>query len=116
MSITITANDVHDAANKLDLRHAPCDIRISWRRSDEMSDYGRIPMPGCIVDATSIPGEEVKRSFKTYGDAVRYIAAMLKKHDVRVKEFRAEEEKKRRNRARLEKSQQRHMQKQQERY
>lgn len=104
--LTIQAENVRDAASKLDLGYAPADIRITWRRGDIMtSDYGRNPEPGCIVDATSVPGEEVKRCFKTAAEAARYIAKMLKKHDDAVKKIRAEHVTRERNAKRLAASQ-----------
>lgn len=90
MPITIQAENVHDAADKLNLGPARADIRITWRRGDAYSDYGRNPELGCIVDATSVPGEEVQRSFKTAAEAARYIAKMLKKHDDWAKKTKAE--------------------------
>ena len=102
MSINITAENVHDAMQKMGLSMPRADIRINWRRGDmHLSDYGRIPEPGCIVDATSIPGEEVARSFTSTADALRYITAMLKKHDAYVKTTKEAEAKRLRHEARL---------------
>ena len=75
MTITVTANDIHDARAKVGLRWQSGDITIKWRRGD---DYGRIRKPGCIVTAES---DEVPRKFDSAGEAVRYIAALLKEHD-----------------------------------
>jgi hypothetical protein len=78
-------------------------IKIIWRRG-ESYDYHTTHEQGCIVDATSVPGEEVKRCFKTAGEAVRYIAAMLKKHDAMVRETKAKRDQEARNKARLAKA------------
>lgn len=99
MGITINANDIDDAANKLGLRRLPTDIRITWRRSDELTDFGRIPAPGCIVDATNVPGEEVKRCFKSSAEAVKYLAALFQKHDDCAKDARAQHAKRERENA-----------------
>jgi hypothetical protein len=100
MALTIQAENIHDAAEKLGLRDSRADISIKWRRGPAF-DYRETPETGCIVDARSVPGEEVARAFKTSAEAVRYIAAMLKKHDQRAKEVKDERARKIKHDARL---------------
>lgn len=98
MTITICGNDIHDARNKLGMGKPRASISINWRSGSPDFDYGRIHEVGCIVDATDIPGEEVKQCFTTSAAAVRYIAGLLKKHDAYAREQkkkRAKEERER---------------------
>ena len=101
MGIQVTAENVHDAMQKMGVTRPNGDITITWRRVDAFdSDYRIQHEYGCIVDATSFPGEEVKRMFKSAAEAARYIGALLKKHDDKVREMRAQKEKEKRQRAR----------------
>jgi hypothetical protein len=90
MSINITAENVHDAADKLGIERRRSGINITWRRG---ADYGNEPEQGCIVDATDISTEEVKRAFKSSKEALVYIASLLKRHDDYAKEKKAERDK-----------------------
>ena len=99
MTITVVANDIHDARQKLAMSGLNWPIKIRFRRDrsyewrDTMAD-----LPGCIVDATEITGEEVQMCFKTEREALRYIAKLLKRHADYVREAnkkrKAEEKKK----------------------
>lgn len=93
MSITINADDVAGALAKL-RRHEPhYAIRIRCRKGDPY-DYHDTMLTGCIVNAIGMPGQEVERSFNTAGEALRYIATLLKTIDARAKEQKAERVKK----------------------
>ena len=81
MGITVNAETVGDAAHKLGLLNRRSGINIKWRKGSEHFDYVPLQLVGCIVDATDIQGEEVERCFQTSGEALRYIAGLLKKHD-----------------------------------
>ncbi len=50
MPITINAENIHDAAEKLGLREPRSDIKISWRRSEKHFDYQTVHELGCIVE------------------------------------------------------------------
>src|SRR5688572_3248926 len=93
MTINITADSLHDAASQLGLGTGTAPIKIKWRTNAEYSDYGRNHEQGCIVDAVGCAGEEVQRSFKTSGEALRYIGSILRKHDAYAKKERIEREK-----------------------
>lgn len=82
MGITINAEDLDDARDKLRLReqHWPIKLRFS-----NGGDYGRIPEHGCIVDAVGAPGQDVPRKFAKSSEAVRYVASLLKKRDEYVR-------------------------------
>lgn len=99
MAITIVAENISDAANKLGLSGRSAAIKIDWRRGEHY-DYQSKPEYGCIVDATSVPGEETKRAFAKSSDALRYIAAMFKKRD----DFVRDDAKKRAHAERLNKA------------
>ena len=86
MTINITADSIGDAASQLGLHDRPADIRITWRKGDPFGDWRPNAEFGCIVDATSVPGEEVKRCFKTEAEAARYLTALLKKHAAWVRD------------------------------
>ena len=87
MSVTVTASTVHDAIHELGGHRRVGAIIIEWRKGPyDVSSYLDNHAPGCIVDATAINGEEVKRAFPTSRAAVRYIASLLKKHDADARE------------------------------
>lgn len=92
MSVNVTANTVDEAAYKLGVKGRRHGINIEWRKGPHY-DYEPQHEVGCIVDATDIQGEEVKRCFKTSAEALRYIAGLLKKHDDFAKEQRKKREK-----------------------
>lgn len=93
MSITISAENVEDALDKLRRREPSYGIKIRWRKG-EAYDYHDTMECGCIVNAVGMPGQEVERSFKTYAEAVRYIATLLKMVDARAREQKKERVKK----------------------
>jgi hypothetical protein len=72
--ITISSESLAGAREVLgiDNWHA---IKLSWR-----SSWGK-PLLGVVVDATAIDSEEVTKSFPDRGDALAYIADLIKKHD-----------------------------------
>lgn len=81
MGITITAENLDDARDKLRLREQSWPIKIRFRNTD----YGHEPQPGCIVDAVGAPDQDVPRQFLKSSDALRYIAAIMKKRDEYVR-------------------------------
>lgn len=95
MSITATANDIHELRYKVGARAVEGNIVIRFRGGD----YGRIPQSGCIVDATRVEGQEVPRKFETAGEAMRYIAGILKWHDAWVRKEKKRQEQERRQSA-----------------
>lgn len=100
MTITISAENVDDALDKL-RRHEPTyGIKIRWRKGDAF-DFQDSFQTGCIVNAMGMPGQDVERSFKTAGEALRYIASLLKLVDATSKKQKKEREQKERNAARL---------------
>lgn len=92
MTVNVTAENVNDAANQLGLQGRRHGINIFWRKGPQY-DYMPQHEVGCIVDATDIQGEEVPRCFASTADALRYIAALLKKHDDYARKQKLEREK-----------------------
>ena len=84
MGITINAENLEDARDKLGVRDQHWPIKVRFRRAD----YGNEQLPGCIVDAVGTPDQDVPRQFLKSSDALRYIATIMKKRDDYV---RAEE-------------------------
>jgi hypothetical protein len=82
MGITINADNLDDARDKLRLRETHWPIKIRFVNGN---DYGREPKPGCIVDAVGAPDQEVARQFVKNSDALRYIASILKKREEYVR-------------------------------
>jgi hypothetical protein len=99
MGITITAETLHDALAKLERGETHYGIKIRWRKGDQL-DYMPSMLTGCIVNAVGMPGQEVERSFATAGEALRYIATLLKMVDSKAREQKKERAKKDRERAR----------------
>lgn len=96
MGITIQAENVQDAAAKLGVESRRRGINITWRVCDQRFDFERLHETGCVVDATDIQGEEVERCFKTSGEALRYVASLLKKHDAYARELKKQHDKRQR--------------------
>lgn len=86
MTISLTASDIHDARMQLGQRTPSGAIVIRWRLDPTDGSYGRLHATGCIVDATSIHGEEVPRRFQSAAEAMRYVGALLKRHDTFVRD------------------------------
>jgi hypothetical protein len=97
MPLTIVAENLYDAAEKLGLRDKHAPIKIEWRSGD--FGYRMAHEVGCIVDAVGMPGQEVKRVFTTSREAVRYIAGLLKLHDDAARKHKADEAKREREQA-----------------
>lgn len=89
MGITINAENLEDARDKLNLREQRYGIKIRWRKG-ESYDYTDQMETGCIVDARGMPGQEVERSFTTAAEALRYVATLLKVVDARAREQKKE--------------------------
>ena len=104
MTITINANDIQDARDQLGAQEPASAIRIKWRRSDNYYVNDRNPKVGCIVDAVGQDSEEVQRKFDTAGAAIRYIAALLKKHDAWARESKRKHDQEVRKKAKAEKA------------
>lgn len=105
MGITINAENLDDACDKLRLREQHYGIRIRWRKDNDLSDWGRaMLLPGCIVNAVGLPGQEVEQSFTTAGEALRYLAKLLKMVDATARNEKAKRDQEARNRARLAKA------------
>lgn len=77
MGITINAENLDDARDKLRLREHNWPIKVRFRHAD----YGHEPLPGCVVDAVGAPDQDVARQFLKSSDALRYIASILKQRD-----------------------------------
>ena len=77
MGITINAENLEDARDKLGVRDQHWPIKVRFRKAD----YGQQQLPGCIVDAVGAPDQDVPRQFLKSSDALRYIAAIMKKRD-----------------------------------
>ena len=75
MTITVTASDVRDAANKLGVRFG-ADIELTF----QSADYGRIKKPGFKVRVQS--NSYKNREFSTLRSALRYIERL---HNSRLK-------------------------------
>ena len=82
MGITITAENLADARDKLSLRDANWPIKVRFIENI----YNDEPISGCIVDAVGSPGQNVQRQFSKSSDALRYIASVLKYRDDFVKD------------------------------
>ena len=96
MAITVQAENVRDALDKLESsRRTHYPIQIRWRKG-EPYDYHDTMLPGCIVNAVGMPGQEVERSFKSAAEAMRYIKGLLKLVEDRAKEQKAERQKRER--------------------
>ena len=94
MGIVITAENVGDAMSKLHRDEPHYAIRIRWRKDDwRDSDFRPAILPGCIVNAVGLPGQEVERSFPSASEAMRYIASLLKSAEDHAKQKRREREK-----------------------
>ena len=98
MTINVSGDNVHDIIHKLGAnRQSEAPIQIRWRASDDITtDFIRVEQTGCIVETRRIPGEEVPRCFTTAGEAVKYIAKILKLHEDYAKKQRTERAKKER--------------------
>ena len=89
MTITATAEDIYSLRQKIGYRALTGAVIIKWRSGD----YGGVQKTGCIVDATSVNGEEVPKCFTTAAQAISYISKLIKRHESFVID-RAKKEKK----------------------
>lgn len=77
MSVTVSGNDLRDIRQKIGERESTPALSVRWRGGD--FDFGREELCGCIVKDLRA---RVPMEFKDAGSAVRYIAKILKEHDV----------------------------------
>lgn len=95
MSVTVTGESVDQVLGQI-LRHEPSyAIKIRVRKGSPF-DYMDTMETGCIVNAVGMPGQEVERSFKNAGEAMRYIRSLFKIIDDRAREQKKERLKKQR--------------------
>ena len=79
MTITVTANDLHELRGKISLRELRPAIGIRWRRNRDDWNYDGTIESGCIIDARDVLGEEVEQSFTSDAAAISYLKSLFKK-------------------------------------
>lgn len=87
MTITVTGDNLYDLRSKIGARERPTPIKIRWRDANgRLNNSLDVHETGCVVDARNVFGEEVERSFKTAGQAIRYVASLIRRHEAYAKQ------------------------------
>lgn len=87
-NVRAEAQTLAELKNALALNGKSIDISIRWRPNWPMTrdQYRDGPVKGCIVDATTVPGQNVPMEFTTAKDALAYLGAIIGERDRRIDE------------------------------
>jgi len=96
MTIQVTADSMLDLVHQLGRSpNNTWNISISFRENFDFHLSTKIALPGCIVDATRLEGEEVPLKFEDAKSAVKYLGMLLERRDLQVEQERTNRENRR---------------------